>query len=148
MLMKLRIEQSEEYDDVEITVRCGPMIDERLKKLLEQIRLYSFSIPARRDGRLYQIDLSDIYYFECVDEKTFVYLKAEVYQCDGKLYELESRLAGSSFARINKQTILNTNHLQSVKPLLNGKLEALMENGEKLFVNRHYVADFKSRFGL
>ena len=146
--MRLIIEQSDLPGEAEIVIRCGPVIDGRLQRLIEEIRLYSFAVTARRDGSVYQVEPRDIYYFESVDEKTFLYLEKEVYQCDSRLYELEEQLAGSTFVRVNKQTILNIGHLESVRPLLNGKLEARMENGERLFVSRHYVPEFRKRFGV
>ncbi len=51
--MKLLIDQSPEHCEVEITIRCG-MIDERLSKLIEQIRMYSFSVTGKREGRISQ----------------------------------------------------------------------------------------------
>ncbi|MDY2734765.1 hypothetical protein [Intestinibacter sp.] len=42
--MKLTIEQSSDNKEIEINIKCGQIIDERLQKLIDQIRLYSFSI--------------------------------------------------------------------------------------------------------
>lgn len=45
--------------------------------------------------------------------------------------------------RISKSCILNIDFIEKVKPMLNGKYEVLLINGEKLIINRHYVPDFK-----
>ena len=55
-----------------------------------------------------------------------------------KLYQTENR-------KISKICFLCS---LSVKPLLNGKMEVHMNNGEVQIVNRHYLKDFKSKFGL
>ena len=39
-------------------------------------------------------DLEDIYYFEAVDNKVFLYLEKEVYETKLKLYELEDIFQG------------------------------------------------------
>ena len=65
-----------------------------------------------------------------------------------KLFEFEEALINSSFVRISKSCILNIHFIEKVKPTLNGKYEVLLINGEKLIINRHYVPDFKKKFGL
>lgn len=140
--MKLVIEQSLEYDDVEITIKCG-LIDKRLENLIEQIRIYSFSITGKKDNTSYYIKLEDIFYFESIDDKTFIYSKNDIYECDLKLYELEEYLLNTSFTRISKSCILNTEKLKGVKAMINGKLEATLYNNEKVIINRHYVKSVK-----
>lgn len=146
--MKLTIEQADDGREPEILIRCGPCVDERLQRLIDQIRLYAASIAAKREGVLYQLSPQDIYYIESVDEKTFLYTEREVYECSLRLYELEEQLRGTSFIRVSKAVILNTAYLDGVRPLLNCRLEARMKNGERILVNRHYGAAFKEKFGL
>lgn len=145
--MKLIIDQSPEHRDLEITIKCG-MIDERLERLIAQIRMMSSAITGRKDGRSYLIRLEDAFYFESIDNKTFVYAESDVYACSQKLYELEQQLAGSLFVRISKSCILNVEKLASVRALLNGKFEAQLSNGEKLIINRHYVQALKEKIDL
>lgn len=145
--MKLLIDQSSAYEDVEITIKCGVM-DARLEKLISLIRLYSFSIIGKKDGRSYTIALHDIYYFETVDERTFVYLKDDFFETELRLYELEKQLTDSRFLRVNKACILNVEQLTSVRAFFNGKYEAQLKNGEKILINRHYVSEFKKKFDI
>ena len=145
--MKLHIQQSPEYQEVEITIQCG-MMDERLAALVEQIQLYAFSIEAKQEGRSYMLGLEKIYYFESVEEKTFIYCKSEVYECSKRLYELESQLKSTSFIRTSKSVLLNTAQVLNVRSLLGGRLEAQLENGELALINRHYVPAFKAKFGI
>ena len=143
--MKLNIEQNPEMREVEITIRCN-IIDERLAALVRQIQLYAFSVPAEKDGRTYALAPEDIFYFESVDEKSFVCCHHEVYSCALRLYELEDKFNKTSFVRVSKSLILNSAKVQSVAPLLGGRLEALLENGEKALISRHYVPAFKAQF--
>ncbi|EDS72705.1 LytTR family DNA-binding domain-containing protein [Anaerofustis stercorihominis] len=143
--MKLLIEQSLDIKEPEITIKCG-LMDERLKKLIEQIRLYSFSVMGFKDGSRSAIALENIYYFESVDNKTFLYTSNEVYECDKKLYELEESLKQTSFVRVSKKCILNSNCIKKVRPQLSGRIEAILDNDEHVIVSKHYTKDFKEKF--
>ncbi len=145
--MKLIIDQSKEHKEVEIIIKCG-IVDKRLEKLIAQIRLYSFSIAGKKGNKIFNIALEDVYYFESVDEKSFIYTKDDVFETEYKLYALEKDLVDSRFVRISKACILNIENLLSVKALLNGRYEATMNNNEKLIINRHYVPSFKEKFDL
>ncbi len=145
--MKLLIDQSPDNEEVQITIKCG-IIDAALEELIAQIRLYSFSVTAKKDGRTYPVSLSDIYYFESIDNRTFLYREHQVYECELKLYELEGQLTKTDFVRVSKSCILNVKVLKSVRALLNGKMEAELENGEKVIINRHYVEALKRKLGM
>lgn len=145
--MKLIIEQDSNREETEIIIRCSA-INSDLQKIIDEIRLFSFSINAYKDGSIRKIEPENVCYIESVDEKTFIYCENDVYDCRMKLYKLEEVLIKSTFVRISKACILNIEFIESVRPLLNGKYEALLLNGEKLIINRHYVPDFKKKFGL
>lgn len=142
--MKFILEQSDEWEDVEIRIRCGQMTSS-LEKIIQQIRLYGFSIMGEKEGEMFPISFEQIYYFEAVDNRAYAYCENEVYQCKQKLYELEERLGNINFQRISRSCILNVHRLLSIRTLLNGKIEATMENGEKLIVNRHYAEELREK---
>ena len=142
--MKFIIEQSDEWNEVEIRVRCNQMT-KPLEKLIEQIRLFGFSISGEKDGQNYQINLEQILYFEAVDNRSYAYCEDEVYECKQKLYELEERLSAMNFQRISRTCIINIYKLMSIRTLLNGKIEATLENGEKVIVSRHYAEELREK---
>lgn len=123
-------------------------MDERLTRLIEQIKLYTFSITAEKDGINIPVPLENIFYFESVDNKTFLYLNKDIYRCDKKLYELEEMLKNTAFVRISKSCILNTSFVSTVRAQFSGRLEATLKNGEKLIVSKHYIKDFRDKFIL
>ena len=143
--MKLIIEQSPDCGETEIKITCSAM-DDRLEHLIKQIKLYSFSMVAEKDGLQVPIFLEDVFYFESIDNKTFLYLSKDIYRCDKKLYELEEMLANTSFIRISKNSILNTAFVESVRAQFSGRLEATLKNGEKVLVSKHYVKGFRDKF--
>lgn len=145
--MKLTISQDTAQTEVEITIKCG-LIDEKLQRLIDQIRLCTFSITAKKEGAAHVIPMEEVYYCEALEERTFLYCEKDVYECGQRLYELETQLADTSFIRVSKSVILNIDHLACVRPMAGLRLEAQLENGEKLAINRHYVGAFKEKFGL
>ena len=145
--MKITNIKDSNAPETEITVRCSG-IDEKLRKLLDELEMSSTKLTGRIGDKTFVLSADMIYYIESVDEKTFIYSKSEVYQAEYKLYQIEKLLPESDFVRISKNCILNIQKLMSVRPLLNGKMEVHMNNGEIQIVNRHYLKDFKSKFGL
>lgn len=145
--MKITIDQDEKYKDIEIHICCNA-IDEKIEKLITQIRTSVFFIIGKKDNRSFQIQIEDIFYIESIDNKTFIYIGNEVYESNLKLYELEIKFKDTNFMQISKSCILNIDKLSSVKALLNGKYEAHLINDEIVIISRHYVNDFKRKFGL
>jgi DNA-binding LytR/AlgR family response regulator len=140
----INIDQSEEFVDIEINIKC-PIVDERLENLISTIRLYGSSISGRKDNKTYFINQEDILYFDTVDEKVFIYTIDCVYETNLKLYAIEERFEGTSIIRVNKSTILNLMKVENISPLFNGKIEAQLQNGEKIVISRQYVSKLKQK---
>jgi Response regulator of the LytR/AlgR family len=145
--VKFIMEQSLDCKETEIKVTYA-LLDDRLKRLIEQIKLYSFSIMAEKDGITVPIALEDVYYFDSVDNKTFLYFDKDVYRYSKKLYELEDSLSNTSFVRISKSCILNTSVVASVQAQFSGRIEATLKNNEKLIISKHYIKSFRDKFVL
>lgn len=143
-ILKINIEQSEDFNEVEISIKC-PSIDERLENLISTIRLYGSSIIGKKDNKTYFLKPEEILYFDTVDEKVFIYTIDSIYETNLKLYVLEERFEGTSIIRVNKATILNLMKVESISPLLNGKIEAQLQNGEKIIISRQYVSKLKQK---
>ena len=145
--MKLLIEQNDMQKETEIHIKCG-IIDADLQHIIDEIHISMFSVMVSKDGVIRKLSLDEIFYFESVDERTFVYSQAEVYLCDYKLYEIEEKFRKYGFARISKSAIVNIRKIKEIKPQLNGRFEAVLDNGERQVVNRHYVSGLKEKFVL
>ena len=140
--MRLILCERQELEQPEVTVAYREMTEE-VKRVSEFVRCVDRTILCRKEAVEYTIPVSDIYYAESVDKKTFVYCEKEVYQCSYKLYELEELLPRGSFVRVSKSTILNIEMLKGVKTLVNSKLEAILSNGERICVTRNYLKEIK-----
>lgn len=86
--------------------------------------------------------LNDVYYFESVDKKTFAYLDNQVVRIDIRLQDLEKAYFELGFIRVNKSTILNVYKINSLKSEINMRVMALLDNGERIQINRSYKAKF------
>ena len=97
---------------------------------------------------MHLLKLSDVFYFETVDDRSFVYTQGEVFETKEKLYEFERLCAGSALFRCSKSMILNADRIDYVRPSLSGRFEAVLSNGEKVVVSRKYVAELKRMLGV
>ena len=109
----------------------------------EYVRNVERTILCKKDNEEYSILINDIFYFESVDKKIFVYCEKAVYRSNYKLYELEEMLSQVGFVRVSKSVLLNVEKLMGMKTLVNSKLEARLSNGESVCVSRKYLKEIK-----
>lgn len=136
--MKLTIQQDASIPETELILRC-PVLDTRLESLVAHIRQYSLVLVGYQEQREFHLPLESIYYVDSTDGKTFLYQKAQVYQCRETLAALEGKLCQTTFVRISKNCIVNTAFLQHVEPHFNHRLKAVLKNGEQLIITRNYI---------
>ncbi len=146
-IMKITITEPGEGEEDEIIVRCRHM-DQQLLKLIYAIKAGRERITALQDGDYFQVAPDEIYYFEAVDSKVFLYLEKEVYETKLKLYELEEIFRNTDFFRASKSCIVNLSKVKRLSPAFNGRFEALMRNGERVIISRQYVPVLKQKLGL
>ncbi len=145
--MKITITEPGEGEEDEIIVRCRHM-DQQLLKLIYAVKAGREKITALQDGNYFQVAPEEIYYFEAVDNKVFLYLEKEVYETRMKLYELQEIFQGTDFFRASKSCIVNLSKVKRLSPAFNGRFEALMQNGERVIISRQYVPVLKQKLGL
>ena len=144
--MKVIIRDPIGDEEDSITICARHMTDNVLRainliKSPSQLTVYS-------SNNAFILPISDIFYVESVDLKTFVYTEKTVYQAKLKLYEVEDLLSKTEFLRINRQTIINVRRIHNVSPAGAGRFQATLTNGEKLIVSRQNVSELKKIFGL
>ena len=145
--MNVTITENPALDDIEVSVAC-PRIDERVQRIVSALGTSDRALVGERDGATYRLDVDDVCYAETVDGKTFLYTADAVYQTPPKLYELEERLAGTEFVRASKQMLVNFDHVASIRPALNARLQLMLDNGEAVIVSRQYAPVIKRKLGL
>ena len=145
--MKITIVDRADGEEDEIIIRCR-QVDEQILKLVYALRAGQEKLTVTNGTDIVQIPPKEVFYFEAVDNKVFLYLEKSVYETKLKLYELEERFVGTDFIRVSKSVILNLAKVRSLSPAFNGRFEATMKNGEKLIVSRQYVPVLKEKIGL
>ena len=145
--MKITIIDCPEGEEEEIIIKCRQM-DEHLMRMIRTVKAGQERLIGTRNGQIMQIQPKEIYYFEAVDNRVFLYGEREVFETRYKLYELEERLGGTDFFRASKSVLLNLSKVKSFATALGGRCEANMKNGEKLMISRQYVPGLKEKLGL
>lgn len=145
--MKITIQTPKPNEEDEIIVKCRNL-DDNLMKLICRLKEEESKITAYIDREIVQLLPKDIYYFEAVDNKVFAYCENQVYEVKEKLYEIENQLVYMDFVRISKSVIVSLFKIKSISPMLNGKLEGKLKNGEKVIISRQYVPELKKALGI
>lgn len=113
-----------------------------VNELLDFLRKHSQRLVGKANDTELIFSLNDVSYFESVDKRVFAYLDDEVVQIDVRLQDLEDAYFELGFVRVNKSTILNVYKINSLKSELNMRVLALLNNGDKIQINRSYKAKF------
>lgn len=141
--MRVIVEQADDTQEEMVIIRCKKLGEKHLKaiKILEA----TYSVVAYKQSEMHRLDIDEIYYFEAVDNKTFVYTAHDVLEYKQKIADAEATL-GDDFVRVSRTMVLNWQKIASLKPMLNGRMEATLLNNEKQIISRQYVPDLKRKF--
>lgn len=145
--MKISIEKINRDQDEEILIRCHE-IDEKILSYVKNIEQQEADLIGYEGDTIHRLKLADVYYFEAIDNKVFIYCKDKFYESKQKLYELEELCGVKKFFRASKSFIINISKIDYIKPSLSGRFNATLDNGETIVVSRQYVPLLKSKLGL
>lgn len=142
--MKIVIEEPKDGEEEQIIIKCRNMSNEILQ-LISNIKMQKQMIVGYDKNDIHRIEPFNIYYFEAVDNKVFIYTRERVYESKQKLYEIEEMFVESDFFRTSKSVILNIKKMKYISPAFNGRFEATLDNEEKVIISRQYVNDLKKK---
>ncbi len=145
--MKITLDCSSSVETEEIIIKCREM-NQTIIKIMSLAGSTGQSLAGSIEKQIFVIDPEEVYYFESVDDKVFIYTKDKVYESALRLYEIERDYEYSSFFRANRSTIINISLIKSITPLFNGRVEVELENGEKQIVSRQYAPVLKQKLGI
>jgi DNA-binding LytR/AlgR family response regulator len=145
--LKITLDISPDNSETEIVIKCQ-QVDNDLQRLISLLKNLDEKVPGTLNGATHFVDTKDIFYFESVDKKTFIYTKSEVLETPLRLYEIEDKLSRQDFFRASKSTVINVSKIKELSPRFNGRLDALLDNDEKLVISRQYVPIIKEILGL
>lgn len=142
--MKLTINQNSGQAENEIVINCS-YVDKTLKKIIDYITQFTFTIEGESDSKIYQLPIDKIYYIESVDGRTYLYDKTNSYLCKQSLQALEEDLENTPFARVSKTCLLNTSYLRCVETYPNHRLKAELSNEEQIIISRSYIDNLRQK---
>lgn len=140
--MKTEVLRVKEKKDEKVTIECVAFTSE-VREILLYVQSKGHEITGMLDGTYTQLMLSDIFYFEALDEHVFAYTKDKVYEIKNRLYEVEERYQEIYFLRISKSIVVNLRKIETITPALNARYTAYLKNGEQLIISRQYVKHLK-----
>ena len=142
--MKISLNQDPAYSETEVIINC-PQADEEILRLVAMLRVYQKKLVGILDGERHLLDAKDILYIDKADKKTFLYTERAVFESALQLYELEDTLRELDFLRAGRSAIINFRRVKSIRPELGGRLLVTMDNGEQVYVSRHYAGEMNAK---
>lgn len=145
--MKISIEEIGRDEEEELILRCHE-VNEDVLRFIRNLKNAGGGIVGMEGNEIHRLRLEDVYYFEVVDNKSFLYCREKVYESKWKLYEFEAFCKESSFFRASKSVVLNADKIEFIRPAFSGRFEAVLFNKEKVIVSRQYVGELKKIMGI
>ena len=117
-------------------------IDKETAAVLERLRPALNYIEGNIDGKRLTIPLTDMYYFETVDRKTFGYTKDSCVEVKETLQGIVDEYGNTGFVRISKSSVVNLYKIRNLQGDLNMRTLIHLKNDECLVMNRGYRTEF------
>lgn len=142
--MKITYYENKKMNHYEMGLVMHPKNKKLAKLLMKQFQDILGEIEVYDEYRnKYPLTLLEVYYFEMVDHKIFVYTEKEVY----RLYYttmavLKEKLAPYGFYQINVRTLVNVKHITYYKKQVGCRRQIILDNGDILISSRHFKEEF------
>jgi two-component system response regulator LytT len=145
--MKITIDEQPGGQGIEVTILCK-RADRQVLDIVARLRMLDRKVTGSVDGHTRIVNAKDVLYVESIDKRTFIYTADEVLETSLRLYEMEERLADCDFLRVAKGCVVNFRRIASLRPDLNGRIVATMDNGEQVVISRQYAPDVKRKLEM
>lgn len=145
--MKITIEPLPPNGEEEIVIRTDNL-DDSIMELIYSLKTQRSKLVAFQNGEILKLSPDMIYYFESVDNRVCACCEKAVCEVKQKLYELEAIYSNTDFVRISKAMIVNVSKITRIVPMFNGRMEAVLSNGERVVISRQYMPDLKKKLGI
>ena len=144
--MKIKTEIDDKYKDIELHV-CNDVLNSEVKEILGELHeTFDRAIAAVDEpGNHVMIARSDVISVFAEGQKVMVLGTGGTYTVQKKLYELESELGDTYFARISKSEIVNVRKIKNLDMSITGTIKITMKTGYETFVSRRNVAKIKEK---
>lgn len=137
--MRVKIKNVQSEQEEQVVLECVAMTPD-----FEDIKNYclakgNYLTGSTDTGEQQQLFYKDILYIEAVGERVFAYTAEKALEIKKRLYELEEELRPYKFIRCSKAFLICLLKVEAIRPALNGRYCARMENGEDVIISRKYA---------
>lgn len=141
--MEIKVKKIGPEEREQVEIRCHEISDS-VREIVAFVKSRQGQLTGNAEGRQCEIPITDVFYIESVDNRSFLYTARQTYETKQKIYELEAALRQKGFLRISKAALVNLMKITALKPALNGRFSAVLSNGEEIIISRKYVQDLKN----
>ena len=145
--MKVKIDISTEYKEPFAVIHTDKVTDE-IQRMIDVFSNSETPVTAlQNEEDIVVLQPKEIYMVRVEDGDTIIYGAKERYRSRKRLYELAQQL-GKQFMQISKTTLINLSYMDCIEPGFSGTLLLKLKNGNKDYVSRKYLPEFKKYLGL
>ena len=145
--MKVNVDISPDYKEPFVVIHTDKVTDE-IQRIIDVCGMSDSPVTAlQNEEDIIVLQPKDIYMIRVEDGDTVIYGAKQKYRSRKRLYELATQL-GKQFMQISKTTLINLSYMDSIEPGFSGTLLLKLKNGNKDYVSRKYLPEFKKYLGL
>ncbi len=126
----------------------GPVsrVNENIEKMLSRLAPPGLRrLKVTLGDRIILIDLPDVVYFESREKYTYLHTADREYVIDETLIDLEGKLDGSTFVRIQRSLIVNVNFIREIVRWFAGRYKVRLKDAKEteLIAARSYAGNIR-----
>ncbi len=145
--MKVKIDISAEYKEPFAVIHTDKVTDE-ISRIVDVLSTSETPVTAlQNEEDIVILQPKDIFMVRVENGDTVIYGAKQQFRSRKRLYELAEQL-GKQFMQISKTTLVNLSYMDSIEPGFSGTLLLKLKNGNKDYVSRKYLPEFKKYLGL
>lgn len=145
--MKVSIDLSAEYKEPYAVIHTDKVTDE-ITRIIDIFSNNDTPVTAlQNEEEIVVLKPDEIFMVRIEGGDTVIYGEKQKYRSRKRLYEL-AEILGKKFMQISKTTLINLSYVDSIEPGFSGTMLLKLKNGNKDYVSRKYLPDFKRYLGL
>jgi DNA-binding LytR/AlgR family response regulator len=145
--VKVSIDVSAEYKEPYAVIHTDKVTDE-IRRIVDLFSGNDTPVTALlNEEEIVVLQPKEIYMVRIEGGDTVIYGEKQKYRSRKRLYELADIL-GKQFMQISKTTLINLSYIDSIEPGFSGTMLMKLKNGNKDYVSRKYLPEFKRYLGL
>ena len=145
--MKVSIDLSAEYKEPYAVIHTDKVTDE-ITRIIDIFSNNDTPVTAlQNEEEIVVLKPDEIFMVRIEGGDTVIYGEKQKYRSRKRLYEL-AEILGKKFMQISKTTLINLSYIDSIEPGFSGTMLLKLKKGNKDYVSRKYLPDFKRYLGL